>query len=204
MSEDQQPPNIVEFGKWLGYHLSKDWRMLMKAPIAFLAVLLIAIGIAWIFIWQVVVPMKNEQLTTKQGQVEYLTKKLEESEKDGERLKNDLAASRTAPHDEKTFPLKKRALILSAQIKEYQSRLVAARGSNDQTKIIPVETEWRNRFENRVPFVLSQLDEYGQHSEKLESANNALFNVYGPDFANGLNLYAEEIGRMANNLPDTP
>jgi hypothetical protein len=92
----EPPPNITEFPKWLGYHLAKDWRLILKAPIAFLAVVLFAVSISWLFIWHVVVPEKNEQLSTKQGvidgkqsQLDYVTKKLEEAEKENDKLRSE-------------------------------------------------------------------------------------------------------------------
>ena len=203
MSEDHQPPNIAEFGKWLGYHLVKDWRMLIKAPIAFFAVLVFSISLAWLFTWQAVVPQKNEQLATMREQNDYLTKKLEGSEKEADQLRSELATARTTPHDEKTFPLKKRALILSSQLKDYAARLIDVVSKNDMVKRNEITNEWENRFRNRVYLVLSQLDEYGQHSEKLETTANQQ-GIYSPQAADLINLYASEIGRLANNLPDTP
>lgn len=39
----------------------------MKAPIAFAAMFVLAIASSWFGIWNVIIPIKNEQLTTKQG-----------------------------------------------------------------------------------------------------------------------------------------
>jgi hypothetical protein len=67
---DQEAPNIAEFTKWLAYHATKDWPVLVKAPVAVTSVLLLALFLAWLFIWHVVVPLKDEQLKSKQGTID--------------------------------------------------------------------------------------------------------------------------------------
>jgi hypothetical protein len=58
-SPDLQSPPITEPWKWLGFHLTKDWRMIFKYPIALLAIFIFTIAAAWLLTWQVVVPEKT-------------------------------------------------------------------------------------------------------------------------------------------------
>ena len=202
MSEDHSPPNIAEFGKWLGYHLTKDWRLMLKAPIAFGSVVLFAVGLAWILTWKVVVPEKNEQLSTKQSQIDFQIKKLDATDKENDHLRNELA-SYQASHDERALPLKRRALILSDQVKDYVTRIDAARAKKDMVELGALENEWSSRFESRVDVATRQLDAYGQHSDKLEGINSAP-SIFDSRFSTNIFLYATEIKKMADNLPDTP
>jgi hypothetical protein len=68
--EFSKPPPFTDFGKWLGFHLAKDWRKMLDCPIAFLAVISFTIFLAWLLVWKVVVPEKNEQLASKQAIIE--------------------------------------------------------------------------------------------------------------------------------------
>ncbi len=122
MPPESPPPNITDFGKWLGYHLTKDWRMLAKAPIAFFAVFAFSLAASWLLTWQVVVPEKNEQLSTKQGiidgkqsQIDYLSKRLDDAQNEVSTFKSALKASPSQslqiaiyindPNAEKVVPL---------------------------------------------------------------------------------------------------
>lgn len=196
-----QPPNIGEPLKWFGYHLTKDWHLMTKAPIAFLAVLLLSLLLARLYIWDSVIPEKDEQLKTKQSQIDFLTKKLEASDKDTDRLRAENAAYR-AGHDDKSLPLKKRVLILSDQLEEYKSRFTDAWTKRDTTRMATLSYEWENRFKNRVDVAESQLDDNGQHSEKLERIGYIDF--YNSDPTAAVELIASELKRMAEALPDNP
>ena len=66
-NKQQDAPSMAEFKKWLAYHIAKNRQHLAEAPVAFLSVFLLSIIVAWFFIWQVVVPLKNEQIAAKQG-----------------------------------------------------------------------------------------------------------------------------------------
>jgi hypothetical protein len=55
----------------------KDWAKMAKAPLGLIGVIVLALFFAWLFVWQVVVPAKNEQINTKQGQIDLVQRELE-------------------------------------------------------------------------------------------------------------------------------
>jgi hypothetical protein len=85
------PPNFTDFWAWLGYHLTKDWLLMTKAPIAFFAVLVFSLAASWLLTWQAVVPEKNEQLNTKQIHIDYLSKQLDEAQRENEKLQSKVS-----------------------------------------------------------------------------------------------------------------
>lgn len=89
------PPPITDIWKWLGFHFTKDWREIVKYPIALLAVFIFTIAAAWLLTWHVVVPEKDEQLSTKQGTIDnkqslidVLQQKLESKQQEVDDLKS--------------------------------------------------------------------------------------------------------------------
>ena len=155
--------------------------MIIKYPIALSAVITVSIFLCWLFIWQVVVPEKNEQISTKQGiiegkqtQIDFLNTKLDASLKENEKLRNENALFQSA-HDEKSFPLKKRVQILAKQLCEFADAVDKGRtntgGLDYQAWANLRRDEWQNRLVPRLNVMIRQLDELGQHSENIQNKN---------------------------------
>ena len=203
----EQPPPITEFSKWLGYHFTKDWRNIVKYPIALLAVCVFIIVVAWLITWHVVVPEKNEQLATKQemidnkqDRIDFLNKKLDESERDNDKLRsqNEEYASARA---EKTFPLKKRIFILSDQIDEWASRVWAAGKKGDWNTLNSLNNEWQTRLESRYEVSVKQLDELGHYSQSVPPT--LWFpQIQAPGVSGDMTNITSGLRQLANNLPD--
>jgi len=190
-------------------HLKDEGRVLRRSPLSFVVSVLLVTsvfgGCIYWFVDHLYASALRGQLAQIQAQeatIKDISEERDHANRDNEKLRRDVAAFQ-AVHDDKSFPLKKRALILSSQLKEYAARLIDATNKNDPVKRNEINNEWENRFQHRVNLVLSQLDEYGQHSEKLESSVNYV-GIYSPQAAELISLYSSEIARMANNLADTP
>lgn len=183
-----------------------------KAPIAFLAVFVFSLVAAWLLTWQAVVPEKNEQVNTKQGiidrkqsDIDSLSKQLEAANRENDKLRNVNAQYQSA-HDEKNFPLKKRGQILAKQLSEFVDEL-----DKDRTNAINNlnwrelrNDEWQNRFAPRINVMTKQLDELGQHSDKIQKLDIAYYPNFGdPSSDLQLRELAAELNKLAAGLPDT-
>ena len=199
----ETPPVITEPFKWFGYHLTKDWRIMMQAPIAFTGVFVFSLAASWLLTWNVVVPEKDTQLATKQeiidqkqSDIESLSKRMESAERENDKLRSELSSSQTG-HDEKTFPLKRRAQILAKQLTDFAAEMEA---DNSRAKFALFMNEWNIRFPSKMDVILRELDEHGFYSEKIETNN---VQIYQPDSAKQIRDIASEIKRMADELPET-
>jgi predicted RNase H-like nuclease (RuvC/YqgF family) len=182
--------------------------MMAKAPIAFLAVLVFSLAASWLLTWQVVVPEKDQQLLTKQDnidgkqtQIDFLNTKLDAANRDNEKLRSDNANLQEA-RDEKNFPLKKRAQILAQQIADFADSI-----ENDKSgqKYQFLSNEWNNRLSQRIDAAVRALDEMGQHSDKIEQFNQMNFGMINdPRFISGIREEAVEIKKLADAIPETP
>jgi len=52
--QEAQPPPISDFWAWLVFHLTRDWIMFLKYPVAAFAVVAITLFLCWLFVWQIV------------------------------------------------------------------------------------------------------------------------------------------------------
>jgi F0F1-type ATP synthase membrane subunit b/b' len=200
-------PNFTEPIKWLSYHLSKDWRMMAKAPIAFLAVLIFSIIIAWLFTWQVVVPEKNEQLNTrqeiinqKQSDIDSLSKQLELASEENAKLDRQNEQIR-ALRGKDAPPLKQEAFILAQQIHDYIKNWKDS--DPQQIQYINIRN-YLNRFGLRASLMRDDLDQNGQDlpdfDKLMYNFDDAVYNHPNPYDA--VRTIADSIEKLANNLPD--
>src|SRR4030095_13107239 len=194
------PPNIVEFGKWLGYHLTRDWRLMFQAPIAFLAVFVFSIAIAWLLTWNVVVPQKNEQITTKQTiiegkqtQVDYLSKQLETTQRENDKLSKQIEDLRIYRAQD-ALPLKKKALILAQQIRDFAKQWKDADSPEVQSQNV---FKYHQRFGRRVQIMRDDLDQNGQQSDEFDK----VIQNFSSSYQNVITI-ASEIEKLAKRLPE--
>ncbi len=147
-----QPPTLGEPWKWLCYRLQKDWLMITKAPIAFLAVLVISLFLTDQFVWKTVVPAKEEQLKSKDATIQQKDATIEQ-------LRTVLAVNGL-----NTFPLKKRAIVLAYQLDESSKNYP----TNLTEQMNYAYTISRRFLDTRVPNILYELDQQGAHSDELD------------------------------------
>jgi hypothetical protein len=99
-------------------------------------------------------------------------------------------------------PLKKRAVVLATQLREFAISWAAA---SEKPRQMELYNEFSNRFEGRIYKVLSELDEQGQ-SQKAINVNdiqNRLLNSQNTaKEAAEINGMANAIERLANQLKD--
>ena len=197
---EQQPPNLAEPGKWLGYHPAKDWRLMTKPPMAFFAVFVFSIFIAWLATWQVVIPQKNEQLNTKQiiidgkqSQIDFISKRLEDTQRENEKLQKQVEDLRIYRAQD-ALPIKKKALILAKQIQDFTKNWKDS--DPDDIKADNVN-KYLNRFGLRAQIMRDDLDQNGQQSDSFDNVMYNFSHTYEQ-----VKLIASEIEHLAKNLPD--
>src|SRR5438128_1564394 len=126
---DSEEPSVFPLHSWFVYHFKRDWPIMKKAPLglaAFTGLILIA---AWFFIWHVIVPEKNEQLSSKQDTIQAKEATIQQ-------LQTALAVNGL-----NTFPLKKRANTLADQLDKYADNMP----TNDSQKL----NEYTMNFNDR-------------------------------------------------------
>jgi hypothetical protein len=182
--------------------------MMAKAPIAFLAVFVFSVTVAWLLTWKVVVPAMQVQIDTKQGiidrkqsDVDSLKGQLDSANRENDKLRNENAAYEAA-HADKSSPLKDRAIILAKQLSDFGD--LVKTNENDNTgpgyqKRELYREMWSVRFEPRVSEILKELDVLGQSSDYLPAGISDSFNIPTSDQTK---MIASEINRMATNLPE--
>ena len=142
-----------------------------------------------------VVASKNATIETLTTASKEKDTKIDQLQKENEKLQRQNAESKTALA-EFVAPLKKRTLIL-ASLTEFAQQ--------HQTNNPPSQTfiDFKNRFETRLFTIESQLDEAGEHSDLLNNALQSLYyNAYNPLFTTNLLIATRELERLANNLKE--
>jgi hypothetical protein len=189
----ESPPNLSEFGRWLGFHLRNDGPTLKQAPLGLLAVFVFSLGIAWALAWPLVVREKNEQLVAKQESIEYLTMRLNIFHKECDRLSKE-NEELTIGRPKDSLSLKKSALILASQIHD------CVRDWKDSDDPSTKEKNVQNyfqRFELRASAMRDDLDRNGQNSPEFDKVINNFDGSY-----QDVRIIADQIQKLAGNLSD--
>ncbi len=129
----------------------------------------------------------------KDATIERFEKALQVTEKDNERLNSQVGDLRTY-RGQDSPPLKKKALILSKQIREFISTWKEGDPSALQAENVQ---KYLKRFGLRASILKDDLDQNGQHSDALDKAIQ--------DFAfsyREVGVIADELDRLASRLPD--
>ncbi len=66
----QEPPPWARFWERVEYEGKQNWRKFWEAPIAFLVVIAVSFYLARLFVWNVIVPIKDEQLRSKEATIQ--------------------------------------------------------------------------------------------------------------------------------------
>ena len=178
------PPPFTEFWKWLGYHLKRDWRVMIKdAPVAFFAVVVFSFVLSYFWVWEKVVPEMNVQLATKQAIIE--------SKQDTiEKLQGELRAA----HDHGDASPKKRGHILARELRVFAQQWHGSLETiND---IMRYGEEYAERFHMRVDEFIADAKGNGLDVGPLKTT---LMQKPGP--AATLNE-ADEIDKLSEKMDD--
>jgi hypothetical protein len=179
---------------WIIATLKKEWPSLKKFLVHLACITFGAVCISVLY-EKFIIPGKDSTIGALQQEKEKLSNDLQREDRENDKLRNEVATYQSA-HDEKSFPLKKRAQILARQINEFADAV--KKGSIDLGQR---QNEWNNRFEPRITVILSQLDQLGQHSEKLEQTENVF--AFQNEFPTVAKDIATEINKLADGLPDS-
>jgi len=152
----QEPPPFSELPKWFVYHLKKDWPIMKTAPLGLTAFTGLIMLVAWLFIWKVVVPEKNEQLASKQAVIDAKEATIQQ-------LQTTLAVNGL-----NTFPLKKRANTLADQLEKYADSMAA-----DPQKQTDYSELFIQRFQGRIGTIIYDCDQQGAHLDELDNNSPA-------------------------------
>jgi septal ring factor EnvC (AmiA/AmiB activator) len=191
----ENPPPITEPTKRAGHEIEKGWPHLIAAWPASLSLVFISALLGFLLAWYMVVASKNATIETLTTASKEKDTKIDQLQKENEKLQRQNAESKTALA-EFVAPLKKRTLIL-ASLTEFAQQ--------HQTNNPPSQTfiDFKNRFETRLFTIESQLDEAGEHSDLLNNALQSLYyNAYNPLFTTNLLIATRELERLANNLKE--
>jgi hypothetical protein len=154
----EKPPKFTAFINWLGYHITKDWPVLLKAPIAFASIVVLSLIVAWGATWHLAAPLFEEQLKTKQERIDELKDQRDHAESEVKELK--IYRGKDAP------PLKRQAFILASQIHEYIARC----NEKDTRELRYVNIQrYLQRFGQRVLFIRDDLDQNNAQSDTLDA-----------------------------------
>ena len=192
----ENPPPITEPTKRAGHEIEKGWPHLIAAWPASLSLVFISALLGFLLAWYMVVASKNATIETLTTASKEKDTKIDQLQKENEKLQRQNAESKTALA-EFVAPLKKRTLILASQLTEFAQQ--------HQTNNPPSQTfiDFKNRFETRLFTIESQLDEAGEHSDLLNNALQSLYyNAYNPLFTTNLLIATRELERLANNLKE--
>ena len=147
-----------------------------------------------------ILPGKDAEMSSLRQEKEKLQTDLQREDRENDNLRNQNALLQSS-HDEKSFPLKKRAQILAKQIDDFANQIHWP--PTDMVLRSQQYNEWSDRFAPRVQVMLKQLDELGQHSDFFETNNYGyLLMNYAPDEVKQLKSVASELNRLADKLPD--
>lgn len=190
----KQPSSPGPEMHWIVAAITQGWPAMKKFIVHF-AFFATGALLVYCLYQSFVIPGKDATIASLQQQKEKLNTDLQREDRENDKLRNENALKWSA-HDEKSFPLKKRAKILAKQINEFADAV--EKGTIDFNQR---QNEWNQRFIPRIGVILVQLDELGQHSERLEQEQNvlALMNQF-PSVAKEI---AKEINKLADNLPDS-
>jgi hypothetical protein len=94
VSKSSDSPHITEISDWLKYHIKRDWPIVMKAPIAFLAVAVFGGLVGWFGTYWIFVPFLNSKFDDLNSHYTTLKDDYEKSEKNLKQVGEQLAASR--------------------------------------------------------------------------------------------------------------
>jgi len=187
-------PDITEPLKFSLHHIAKNWHHLKAVPMAFGAVAVLAFAAGWLLAWQIVVTSKNATIETLQTSVTDKTGRIDELQKENERLSGQNKELRSAVADN-AMPLKKRTLILATQLAEFVKRW-----STNKTDAASYE-EYDSRFSGRIGKAIQDFDEAGHHSDTLNKAYQLSFKMIPPPL-DQIETVSQELQRLAKQLSD--
>ena len=194
-----KPPNITEFRKWAFFHIFQNVHHLKAA---WLPVLLIA-GLAAYLGWLATTKFEEQAVIAKNAKIELLEasqkekqSKIEELQTEKDRVTKQNQELKSSA-SENAMPLKKRTLILAAQLSDFATR--CSTNSNPFDSVLV--REYNDRFDHRVSRTIQDFDETGLHSDVMFH----LFNAPGfslPIPATNLQTMAQEFQKLAKSLKD--
>ena len=164
---------------------------------------LVAGALAILFLYEkFIIPGKDAQIGALTQQKEKLSTDLQREDRENDKLRNENAQYQSV-HDEKNFPLKKRAQILANQINDYADKLFdSLKSPNGYNQWQQKSTEWGDRFAPRIYVMLKQMDELGQHSDLFETNNYPYILNNQPLTVMPLKAMASELNKLAGGFPD--
>jgi hypothetical protein len=189
----QQAPPPAPETHWIVAAITARWPAMKKfiVHVAFLAVG----ALAMIFLYEkFIIPGKDAEIGALQQQKEKMATDLQREDRENDKLRNDVAAYQSS-NASKSFPLKKRAQILAKQLTEFADSIEGTNWDNGRAI-----NQWSQRFESRANVMLQEMDELGEHSEKISQVD---LQQYNPNvFPGQVKELAKEIDRLAVDLPD--
>lgn len=182
----EQAPDITEPKKFAWHQISTNWHHLRAASLAVASIVVIAFVSGFLLAWNMVVASKDATIET-------LKTAKEIEDKENEKLRGQVVDLR-AYRAQDAMPLKKKALILVQQIREFMAGWKDTDAGNVQSDNVQ---KYLNRFGLRAQIMRDDLDQNGQHSDVFDKV------IY--DFSanyHDVRTIATEIERLGKNLPD--
>jgi hypothetical protein len=157
---------------------------------AFGLIFLIGFLAGWVFTWQIVVPSKNASIETLQISDNAKKSKIDDLQKENDRLVKQNTDLKAATSDRATT-LKKRTTVLVNQLSEF-AKTHAKDADTDALQDV-----FRQRFSGRVSGIVKELDEAGQHSDRLSQPR-----IYSERSSTTLQTISDELQKLANKLQE--
>jgi len=195
--ESAQPqteePDLTDLKKFAGYHIQRNLSNLKAAGKAVASITVICFVAGFLVAWNLVVASKNAAIETLQISNSDKQSRIDELLKDVEKSSHQIAELRTY-RGQDVLPLKKKALILAQQIREY----IAGWKDTDDDNIKSQNVQkYVQRFGLRAQIMRDDLDQSGQHSKAFDKAMYDFQSNY-----QDVRTISAEVEKLGENLSD--
>jgi hypothetical protein len=188
-----EAPDLTDPKRFAGHHIQTSWLNLKAAWKAVASIAVICFVAGFLVAWNLVVASKNAAIETLQISNSDKQSRIDDLLKDAEKSSHQIAELRTY-RGQDVLPLKKKALILAQQIREYIAGWKDT--DDDNTKSQNVQN-YLQRFGLRAQIMRDDLDQSGQQSKAFDKAMYDFQSNY-----QDVRTISAEVEKLGKNLPD--
>jgi hypothetical protein len=186
-------PDLTDPKKFAGHHITNSWAHLKVAWKAVVSIAVICFLAGFFLAWNLVVASKNATIETLQFSNADKQSRIDDLLRQSEKQSHQIAELRTY-RGQDVLPLKRKALILAQQIREFTAGWKDTDADDAKSENV---NNYLKRFGLRAQIMRDDLDQNGQQSGAFDKAMYDFQHNY-----QDVRTIAAEVEKLGKNLPD--